>query len=390
MKLDVGFKKISPMAHGQQPAEMPMSNSNGKYVRYSESVEVKQPNEDEDIKACLDSFERMQEAAFERHRHAVRGAHAKSHGLVKGELHIYDNLPEELRQGIAATPKTYPVIVRFSTSPPDVLRDGIAAFRGMAIKVIGVPGPKLSPETPNATTQDFILANDKTLPTGDVHSYLKQTLWGEKLMNQPQEIAQVVTTGMRAASAVLRTVGIKWIGGVGGQALPETHILGNSFYTTAAMRFGDYIAKLNAEPVSESLKALRGQPIDTSNRNVLRDLVVAFFRENSVEYEFRAQLCTNLERMPVEDGSVEWSEEESPYLPIGKITIAAQEAYSPARRVYVDDMLSFSPWHCMPEHQPLGSIMRVRRSVYAAASEYRHRMNALPRIEPSSIDEMPD
>jgi len=94
--------------------------------------------------------------------------------------------------------------------------------------------------------------------------------------------------------------------------------------------------------------------------------------------------------MPVEDGSVEWSEEESPYRPIGRITIPAQEAYSPARRVYVDDMLSFSPWHCMPEHQPLGSIMRVRHSVYATASEYRHRMNALPRVEPSSIDEMPD
>ena len=367
-----------------------MSTPQDKYVRYSESVEVKQPNEDEDIRSCLASFERMQEAAFERHRHAVRGAHAKSHGLLKGELQIYDNLPEELRQGIAKTPTTYPIIVRYSTSPPDVLRDGIAAFRGMAIKVIGIPGRKLSPEAPDAVTQDFILANDKTLPTGDVKSYLKQTLFGEKLMNQPQEIAQVVTTGMRAASAALRAVGIKWIGGVGGQALPETHILGNSFYTTAALRFGDYIAKLNAEPISQSLKALRGQGIDTRNRNILRDLVVAFFREHSVEYEFRAQLCTNLERMPVEDGSVEWPEDESPYRPIGKISIPAQEAYSPARRVYVDDMLSFSPWHCMPEHQPLGSIMRVRRSVYAAASEYRHRMNALPRREPTSIDELPD
>jgi hypothetical protein len=367
-----------------------MSNEQGKYVRYSESVEVKQPNEDEDIKSCLASFERMQEAAFERHRHAVRGAHAKSHGLLKGELRIYDDLPEELRQGIARTAKTYPIIIRFSTSPPDILRDGIAAFRGMAIKVIGIPGKKLSPEAKDAVTQDFILANDKTLPTGDVASYLKQTLFGEKLMNQPQEIAQVVTTAMRAGSAALRMVGIKWIGGVGGQALPETHILGNSFYTTAAVRFGDYIAKLNAEPLSQSLIALRGQPIDTSNRNILRDLVVAFFRENSVEYEFRAQLCTNLERMPVEDGSVEWPEDESPYRPVGKITIPAQEAYSPARRAYVDDALSFSPWHCMPEHQPLGSIMRVRRSVYAAASEYRHRMNALPRVEPSSIDELPD
>jgi hypothetical protein len=297
-----------------------------------------------------------------------------------------------LRQGIAKTPKTYPVIIRFSTSPPDILRDAIAAFRGMAIKLIGVPGKTMSPEpeSVDAITQDFILANDKTLPTGDVASYLKQTLFGEKLMNQPQEVAQVVTTAMRAGASALRAVGVHWIGGVGGQAMPETHILGNSFYSTAAIRFGDYIAKMNAEPLSESLLALRGQGIDTSNRNILRDLMVEFFRENSVEYEFRAQLCTNLERMPIEDGSVEWPEEESPYRGIGKITIPAQDAYSPARRVYVDDFLSYSPWHCIPEHQPLGSIMRVRRSVYSAASEYRHRMNAIPRIEPSSIDELPD
>jgi hypothetical protein len=367
-----------------------MPNEQGKYVRYSESVEVKQPNEGEDIKSCLESFARMQGAAFEKHRHAVRGAHAKSHGLLKGELKIYENLPEELRQGVCKTPRTYPIIIRYSTSPPDILRDGIAAFRGMAIKLIGVPGKKLSPEAEDAVTQDFILANDKTLPTGDVASYLKQTLFGEKLMNQPQELAEIITTLMRAGSAALRAVGIKWIGGVGGQALPETHILGNSFYTTAALRFGDYIAKLNATPVSESLKSLHGTGIDTSNRNVLRDLVVKFFRENSVEYEFGAQLCTDLERMPVEDGSVEWPEDESPYRAVGKITIPAQEAYSAARRVYVDDYLSFSPWHCISEHQPLGSIMRVRRSVYAAASEYRHRMNALPRVEPSSIDELPD
>jgi hypothetical protein len=188
----------------------------------------------------------------------------------------------------------------------------------------------------------------------------------------------------------LRAFGSDYIGGCAGQALPLTHILGNSFYTTAPVRFGDYVAKLNVEPVSDSLKALRGVPTGMSNQNVLRDMVVEFFRKNSVEYEFRAQLCTDLKRMPVEDGSVEWSEDESPYRAFGKITIPAQEAYTPTRRVYVDDVLSWSPWHCIEEHQPLGSLMRVRRQVYFAASAYRHKMNAMPLREPTSIDEIPD
>src|SRR5207247_11084430 len=86
-----------------------------------------------------------------------------------------------------------------------------------------------------------------------------------------------------------------------------------------------------------------------------------FRSKNSVEYEFRAQLCTDLKRMPVEDGYVEWPEDESPYRAFGKISIPAQEAYTPARRAYVDDVLSWNPWHCIEEHQPLGSLMRVRR-----------------------------
>jgi hypothetical protein len=369
-----------------------MPNGEGRYVPYSTSVEVKQPNEDQDIQSCLEVLKRMQVRAHERHRYALRGAHAKSHGLVKGELKIYENLPEELRQGIAKAPTTYPVIIRFSTSPPDIYRDAIAAYRGFAIKLIGVPGKKLHPE-PNArdaVTQDFILANGKNLPTVNVSAYLKQVYVGDKLMSLPQSVAQIATIGMRAVAATLRAFGSDYVGGCAGQALPLTHILGNSFYTTAPVRFGDYVAKLNVEPVSDSLKALRGVPTGMSNQNVLRDMVVEFFRKNSVEYEFRAQLCTDLKRMPVEDGSVEWPEDESPYRAFGKITIPAQEAYTPTRRVYVDDVLSWSPWHCIEEHQPLGSLMRVRRQVYFAASAYRHKMNAMPLTEPTSIDEIPD
>ena len=123
--------------------------------------------------------------------------------------------------------------------------------------------------------------------------------------------------------------------------------------------------------------------------SILRDLVVSFFREQTAEYELRAQLCTNLERMPVEDASIQWSEDESQYQPIAKVTISAQEAFSPARRVYEDEVLSVNAWHCILEHRPLGSIQRVRIKAYELSSRYRHEMNQQPKLEPRSIDEMP-
>ena len=192
------------------------------------------------------------------------------------------------------------------------------------------------------------------------------------------------------ASTPLRAVGVDIVGGVAGNAMPETHILGETYGITAAIRYGDYVAKLIAAPVSENLTALTGEGVDTSNPSVLRDLIVEFFRTNNAEYELRVQLCTDLEKMPVEDASVEWSEDASPYRPVARITIPAQEAYSPARRVYADDVLTFSPFNCLAEHRPLGSVMRARKTAYEASSNYRHQMNAVKRIEPSGIDELPD
>lgn len=360
------------------------------YVRYSESVEVEQTDEAEDARESLAAYMRMSRFAFEKHRHGVRGAHAKSHGILKGELRVYDDLPEELRQGLFRTPRAYPVIVRYSTAPGDITPDGIAAFRGMGIKVIGVEGRKLLPETADALTQDFLMVNGKSFPAADISAFRKQIQLLEKAMRQPEELQRAVTAAARAGSATLRAVGVDTVGGAAGNAMPETHILGESFFTTAALRYGDYVAKLGVVPVSESLKALTGEGIDTSNSSVLRDLVVEFFRHNDAEYEVCVQLCTDLEKMPVEDASVEWPEEGSPYRPVARLTIGAQEAYSPARRMYADDVLSFSPFHCLPEHRPLGSVMRVRRQAYEESSRYRHEMNAAKRVEPSSIDELPD
>lgn len=67
---------------------------------------------------------------------------------------------------------------------------------------------------------------------------------------------------------------------------------------------------------------------------------------------------------------------------IGELTFPAQDPYSPARRVYGDDVLSFNPWHCIEEHRPLGSIMRVRIKAYEMSSSFR-------QMEPKDIHELP-
>jgi hypothetical protein len=110
----------------------------------------------------------------------------------------------------------------------------------------------------------------------------------------------------------------------------------------------------------------------------------------SDEVEVGIQLCTNLEAMPVENAHTQWPEDESPYQPVARLLLPAQDAYSPARQAYVDEALSFCPAHSLAAHSPLGSIMRARLKAYELMSRLRREQNGVPVREPRSIGELPD
>ncbi|MGW2860189.1 hypothetical protein [Streptomyces sp. NPDC001205] len=138
------------------------------------------------------------------------------------------------------------------------------------------------------------------------------------------------------------------------------------------------------------MKTLTGRHVAKEDgESALRDLVVNFFAHDSAEYDIRAQLCTDIARMPIEDASVLWPEELSAHELVAVLHLPAQDAYSDARRRYADDVLSFSPWHALEAHRPLGSIMRSRRAAYPASSDFRHRVNGVAPQEPSDIKELP-
>jgi hypothetical protein len=55
---------------------------------------------------------------------------------------------------------------------------------------------------------------------------------------------------------------------------------------------------------------------------------------------------------------------------------------SPAQAVFCEN-LSFSPWHSLPEHRPLGLVNRVRKVAYREISKLRHDLNKAPPQEPT-------
>ncbi len=358
-----------------------------KYILYQDSVEVRQQDEDVLTDKILASIARISQETFEAHRHAIRQAHAKSHGILKGELTIYDSLPEHLRQGLFAAPGSYPIIVRFSTAPGNILSDRVPSRYGMAIKALGVSGPKA--DAADATRNQDILLVNSPVYFADTAAYWKVQQIIERQTGGSQEVLAAVEFVARGAKSILSAVGATAPMLLEALAAPPNHILGETFHSMAALRYGDYIAKLSAAPLSNSVRSLTGI-IANSSETILRDFIVDFFKTETAEYELRAQLCVDLDQMPVENASVKWLDELSPQQPIAKITLPPQKAYSSQRRVYGDDVLSFSPWRCLAAHRPLGSIMRLRRAAYQASSHFRHEMNARALTEPIDISELPD
>lgn len=358
-------------------------------MRYHPGVEQTQPGEAEDVAALREIFADLRAYAYDKHRHGLRDAHAKSHGVLAGTLLVHEDLPGELAQGMFASPGEHSVIIRFSTAPGDIAPDGVGAARGMAIKVLGVPGQRLADSIRESSTQDFLLVNHPTISSGDVHTYRRDQAALAAAQKAPEEAQIALTSVLRGAASVLRRVGIDRAGGPAGQAKPHTHLLGEAYYSQGALRHGEHVAKIAVFPVSGNLRALTDRRVPTLDASALRDLTTEFFSTQQGVWELRAQLATDLETTPVEDASVPWPEERTPYRTVATLTVDPQDAYSPARRVYADDDLSFNPWHCLAAHQPLGSIQRVRRPVYDDSSRTRHHLNARPEHEPSGIEDLP-
>ena len=123
---------------------------------------------------------------------------------------------------------------------------------------------------------------------------------------------------------------------------------------------------------------------------ILSELAREYHAAHPARYELRVRLCADPDSMPIEDASVPWDEQVSPYRRVATIEIPVQESFSPERRVYSERVMSWRPWYELVAHRPLGSINRLRRSLYQQLGEWRHRTHATEEHDPTRLEEVPD
>jgi catalase len=297
-----------------------------------------------------------------------RDAHPKTHGVVRAEFRVNADVPQDLKHGVFAAPKTYEAWVRFSAGSSGIQSDRRPDIRGMAIKLMNVAGQKLIPEEASATTQDFLMANSPIYFIRNLTDY-----------------AAFVTAIRKGRLPGFFVNGMPW-----NWRLRElwlvvvathhkvTNPLTVQYWSQTPYQLGPHTIKFSAEPRESGLE---GSP--TRSPNFLEEAMADWLQTNAMTFDFLVQLQTDKKTMPIEDATIRWDEKKSPFVKVASIYIPRQTFTSSEQMIFAEN-LSFTPWHSLPEHRPLGGINRARLTVYEVVSRMRHERNRFVREEPTS------
>jgi catalase len=292
-----------------------------------------------------------------------RDVHSKMHGCVQAEVKALPSLPASLRYGVFATPnKVYRSWIRYSSGNTDVQDDSEKDARGMALKLTGVGGPSLLDLETDAGTQDFIMINSPVFFIRNVAEYARfaRLLADGSRFGYFFGLRNPFTWHLRDMLLALKTL----------KAAPAS-LLHEQYYSLTAYALGP---SMN---VKFSARACTAQPVakvDRGKPDFLRDEMRAELGKDSACFDLMVQPQVPGQYMPIEDPTVEWKESDSPFVPVARITIPKQNFDTDQQKAFCEN-LSFSPWHALPDHRPLGGLNRVRRAVYLEDARYRRAKN---------------
>ena len=315
----------------------------------------------------------------EGRRPAMRDAHAKPHGCVLATFDVNAGLPNALRQGVFVPGKRYQAWIRFSNGASEINPDKDKDARGMAIKLMGVAGEKILAEEKDATTQDFIMINHPFFFVDSPKQYLAVVKGlHEKIMTDKPNVLN-----MLAAASQLGLHNTRLALEVGGKRIANP--LHEQYWSMTPYRLGVGPGRKAIKFFAKSCSDDRAKAPGIFSRphaDYLQKTMASTLRSGDACFNFYVQTFKDFESTPIEQSTVEWKEDAAPPVLVAKITIPAQQFDSPAQTTFCEN-LSYTPWHALPEHKPLGAVNRARRVVYTAVSKLRHGLNGASRSEPS-------
>jgi hypothetical protein len=249
---------------------------------------------------------------------------------------------------------------------PDARRDQ----RGMAIKLLNVPGHKILDDERDEQTQDFVLASFPRFFISSVDHYVAFSRAAAKTpaLRLFEYYFARLPWRLHEFKALMASL------------QPASNVLALRYWSQTPYRLGPHAVKYSARSTAVDPAAKNAA---SSSPDFLREVMVAQLRDRPATFEFMVQ--RHVGGMSIEDSTVEWDEARAPFRRVATITIPPQDFQSPAQMTLAEQ-ISYTPWHALPEHAPLGGVNRVRRVIYERISRLRHELNGVPRREPTSLD----
>jgi hypothetical protein len=325
------------------------------------------PEEEANLDSIIATFEKQMRGLW-KPGGFERGGNTKTHGIVRGEFIVHDNVPEKFRRGIYAQPQTYRAWVRFSGPGPYITPDiDDVGFMSISIKLMGVPGPKLMDEEKftldmfGVSTPTFVTPDTKANAQLQIESLKNAQMFYFLNLHRPH-VLDMIMQGL-------------WV-------KTQSSPFEAPYFSCVPYLLGEGQAmQYSVWPKSKKRTPIPRLPLRPPD-DYLRDAMVASLAEGDVEFDIRLQLQTDPYLMPIENNAVLWPEKISPRVSVATLHLPRQKFNSPAQMEFAK-RLSYNPWHCIAEHRPLGNQSRARRRMYAELSRLRHAMNKVPHYEPT-------
>ena len=281
-----------------------------------------------------------------------RGEHPKQHAGLWATFRVEKDIPEPMRLGLFAAPRSYTALVRFSNGRgPDDRKPEVHA---MAVKVL-VPDGQGPPRM-----QDFIVADHSVFFARDVQhvlDFLVATVKGTP-------VPQLAATGYPKL--------------VGFSSLATTSLLAMTYWSQTPYKLGERAVKYLVTPSQgdEGPAIPLGDSPDCLREALVEQLTL---RKIGARFDLSVNPQTDADAMPVEDPTVEWT---SAPVRLATISIYPQKFDTPEQTAFFEN-LSWTPWNALAEHRPLGGINRARRGVYDDSSALRHQTTGVAPATPT-------
>ncbi|KDD67314.1 catalase family protein [Pseudomonas mandelii] len=299
----------------------------------------------------------------------LRDAHAKAHGCVKAEVQVLADLAGELRQGVFSQPgKTWQATIRLSNGNAYPQFDSIRDARGMAIKLLDVPGKQLLHDQQSRGEQDFVMFSHPNFFVSDVAEYRQNVAaqadgkklmaffpgWDPRTWQVPHLFIALATLSPAPKSPTQTT-----------------------YFSVSPYKFGEANAKFRVMPDPASCPTYTLPAQNQKLPNFLRNALNQQLSTDRIPACFVLQIQRQdpAKYMPIEDTSIEWQQSDALFETVARVKVPAQDFDTPALNVQCDNQ-SFNPWFGLEAHRPIGGINRLRKAVYEAVSDYRHSRNA--------------